>query len=173
MYDLLYAAAVGDCATTQRCIDRSKKAAFWWGDLTRTCGRCRNALHYAALGGHTHIAQCLLDAGMFSPPPAHSCISTCSRELTQVHVTLVAHAECTLRVVRHRTGLKSLCLAVLQARTSTRKMLIAALQRTWPHATATSTHSDYCLPSVPDRGSARASASRQCTRPQPMAMWLV
>lgn len=63
MYDLLYAAAVGDTATAQRCIDRSMKAAFLWGDLTRTCGRSRTALHYAALGGHVETAQVLLDAG--------------------------------------------------------------------------------------------------------------
>ena len=63
MYDLLYAAAVGDEAVARRCIERSKKASFLWGDLMRTCGRGRTALHYAVLGGHEATALCLIDAG--------------------------------------------------------------------------------------------------------------
>jgi hypothetical protein len=63
MYDLLYAAAVGDLPTVKRCLDRSQRANFLWGDLKRTCGRGRIALHYAVLGGHTEVVRELLDAG--------------------------------------------------------------------------------------------------------------
>lgn len=35
-----------------------------WGDLKRSCGRGRLALHYSALGGHIEVVRELLDAGL-------------------------------------------------------------------------------------------------------------
>lgn len=67
MFDLLYAAAVGDLPSVQHCILRSQKANFLWGDLTRTCGRGRAAQHYAVLGGHTSVVRELIRAGESEP----------------------------------------------------------------------------------------------------------
>eukprot|EP00892_Ulva_mutabilis_P012098 jgi/Ulvmu1/9260/UM050_0009.1 len=63
MFDLLYAAAVGDLPSVRYCVQRSQKANFLWGDLTRTCGRGRAALHYAVLGGHDTVVRELIRAG--------------------------------------------------------------------------------------------------------------
>ena len=64
MYDLLYAAAIGDVTTAERCLARAKQTGFLWGDLSRTCGRGRTALQYASLGGHIAAVACLIEAGV-------------------------------------------------------------------------------------------------------------
>lgn len=63
MFDLLYAAAVGDLPSVRHCVLRSRKSNFLWGDLTRTCCRGRAAIQYAVLGGHADVAAELIDAG--------------------------------------------------------------------------------------------------------------
>jgi hypothetical protein len=63
MFDLLYAAAVGDVPSVRHCIDRSEKANYLWGDLNRTCGLGRTPLHYAVLGAHQDVLEALLAAG--------------------------------------------------------------------------------------------------------------
>lgn len=63
MFDLLYAAAIGDLPSVRHCVLRSKKSSFLWGDLTRTCCRGRAAIQYAVLGGHADVTAELIEAG--------------------------------------------------------------------------------------------------------------
>lgn len=63
MFDLLYAAAVGDLSSVKHCVLRARKADFLWGDLTRKCCRGRAPLQYAVLGGHAAVTLELLQAG--------------------------------------------------------------------------------------------------------------
>lgn len=81
MYDLIYAAAVGDTATVQRVLQRSEQTNQLDHDLTRVCGRGRTALHHGALSGALPIVQLLLDAGMTSLLPhdrPHAARRSCS-----------------------------------------------------------------------------------------------
>lgn len=63
MFDLLYAAAVGELDTVQRCLERARRIGQLEQELSRCCGRGRCALHEAALGGHCSIVAALLKAG--------------------------------------------------------------------------------------------------------------
>jgi hypothetical protein len=63
MYDLLYAACMGDIATVKRCIERAVRIKQLASELRQTCGRGRTALHHAVLCGQRDVAAILLDAG--------------------------------------------------------------------------------------------------------------
>ena len=63
MFDLLFAAAIGDLATVQRCLERARRIDQLEAELSRTCGRGRCALHVATLSGHCSIVAALLKAG--------------------------------------------------------------------------------------------------------------